>query len=254
MTQIIGFCGEKQSGKDSACNLIIMLKLVENGVCKRARLNDHGDIEVSDIFGETVSPDLDWFSLTHPNVSATLLFNDQVHFCRKYSFADKLKQICVDVMGLTNAQVNGSNTDKNTHTHLKWQNMPAKSSFNNPKKKGSMTAREFLQYFGTDICRHMYENVWVDTVLRRIDAEKPELALISDVRFPNEVKCIQDRGGFVIGLSRSPFQTTQRHSSEQVPLDLCNAVIDNSQLSIPDTNEQIYNVVKQFTNVIPQGL
>ena len=95
MTQIIGFCGEKQSGKDSACNLIIMLKLVENGVCKRARLNDHGDIEVSDIFGETVSPDLDWFSLTHPNVSATLLFNDQVHFCRKYSFAMLRNSSCM---------------------------------------------------------------------------------------------------------------------------------------------------------------
>ena len=252
MTQIIGFCGEKQSGKDTACNFIMMLKLVENGVCKRSRLNDKGEIEVTDIFGETLSPDLEWFSLNHPNVYSDLLFNDQVHFCRRYSFADKLKEICVDVMGLTLEQVYGDNDAKDTKTQFHWDKMPGEARLKSGY--GPMSAREFLQYFGTDICRHIYENVWVDTVLRCINKEKPELALISDVRFPNEVKCIQERGGFVIGLNRSPFQTKKRHSSEQVPLELCDVVLDNTTLTIPETNEKIYNIIKKFTNVIPQGM
>ena len=57
MTQILGFAGKKQSGKNTACNYIIALKLVELGVSKKTRLTADGAIEVSDIFGETKGED-----------------------------------------------------------------------------------------------------------------------------------------------------------------------------------------------------
>ena len=53
MTQILGFAGKKQSGKNTACNYIIALKLAELGVSKKTRLSANGSIEITDIFGET---------------------------------------------------------------------------------------------------------------------------------------------------------------------------------------------------------
>ena len=61
--------------------------------------------------------------------------------------------------------------------------------------KGFMTGREVLQYVGTNIFRKMYNNVWVDATLRLIQEEQPELAIIADVRFPNEVEGVQKAGG-----------------------------------------------------------
>ena len=52
MTQIIGFAGKKQSGKNTACNFILALKLAELGICKTSRLSKNGEIEVTDILGE----------------------------------------------------------------------------------------------------------------------------------------------------------------------------------------------------------
>ena len=52
MTKILGFAGKKQSGKNTCCNFLQMLKFHEYGVCKNASLNEQGQILVSDLFGE----------------------------------------------------------------------------------------------------------------------------------------------------------------------------------------------------------
>ena len=44
MTQIIGFAGRKQSGKDTACNFILAAKIAELGVSKSTRLTNTGEI------------------------------------------------------------------------------------------------------------------------------------------------------------------------------------------------------------------
>ena len=53
MTQILGFAGKKQSGKNTACNYIIALKIAELGISGSTRLSEDGNIEVTDIFGQT---------------------------------------------------------------------------------------------------------------------------------------------------------------------------------------------------------
>ena len=55
MTQIIGFAGSKQSGKNTACNFILATKIAELGISKSSRLNSLGEIEITDIFNERVS-------------------------------------------------------------------------------------------------------------------------------------------------------------------------------------------------------
>ena len=156
----------------------------------------------------------------------------------------------IDVLGLQENQVFGTDKEKNMPTHLKWEDMPGETV--KLKSSGSMTGREVLQYLGTDIFRSMYKNVWVNACLRQIQNDTPEIALISDVRFDNEIQAIQTQKGFVIGLTRSPYKKSDQHASEtQIDncLELCNVVIDKCQLSIPEQNKQIYLAIKHLDNI-----
>ena len=233
MTKILGFAGKKQSGKNTCCNFLQMLKFHEYGVCKNASLNEQGQILVSDLFGEKVSGS-DWIPLTEEYVDISQLL-ESFRPCKIYAFADVLKEFAVDVLGLEYNQVYGTNEEKNSPTHLLWENMPTGNN------KGPMTGREILQYFGSDICRKMYENIWFDACIRRIRKDNPELALISDVRFPNEIKGVQNEGGVVFGLPRDIVNGKDTHSSEQVDLSLCDYLLPKGD--IDTTTKALYKII-----------
>ena len=235
MTKILGFAGKKQSGKNTCCNFLQMLKFHEYGVCKNASLSEEGHILVSDLFGETVSGS-DWIPLTEEYVDISQLL-ENFGACKIYAFADVLKEFAVDVLGLEHNQVYGTNEEKNSTTHLLWENMPTGNN------KGPMTGREVLQYFGSDICRKMYENIWFDACIRRIRKDNPDLALISDVRFPNEIKGVQKEGGIVFGLPRDIVNGKDTHSSEQVDLSLCDYLLPEGD--IDTTTKALYKIITE---------
>ena len=240
MTKILGFAGKKQSGKNTCCNFLQMLKFHEYGVCKNASLNEQGQILVSDLFGEKVSGS-DWIPLTEEYVDISQLL-ESFRPCKIYAFADVLKEFAVDVLGLEHNQVYGTNEEKNSPTHLLWENMPTGNN------KGPMTGREVLQYFGSDICRKMYENIWFDACIRRIRKDNPELALISDVRFSNEIAGVQKEGGIVFGLPRDIVNGKDTHSSEQVELSLCDYVLPEG--NIDTTTKTLYKIITE-NNIHP---
>ena len=114
-----------------------------------------------------------------------------------------------------------------------------------------MTAREVMQYVGTDFFRRIYPQVWVESTIRKIEKESPELAIIVDCRFPNEVEGIQGAGGKVIRLTRNIFGDTDKHPSE-VALDNFkgfDAYIDNQDMSISQQNESLYNVLAEWGTI-----
>ena len=247
-TQILGFAGRKQAGKDTACNFILATKIAELGICKSSRLTKDGTIEVTDIFDESPSGK-DWISFTSPDVDIDNLFDNELgKYIKIYSFAYKLKQLCVDILGLDEKLVFGNDKQKNTQTHIEWKTVKGSSNTNK-----YMTVREVLQYVGTDMFRGLDPSVWVNACLNQIKSEQPELALVSDVRFENEVRAIQSAGGFVVGLNRNPFkQETDQHVSEvsaQKCLDLCDTIIKNDTLSIPEQNKEIYFAIKHLDNI-----
>ena len=251
-TQIIGFAGSKQAGKDTACNFILATKIAELGISKSTRLTGTGEIEVTDIFDEAPSGQ-DWMPFKTPYVDIENLFSNELgKFVKIFSFAHKLKQICVDVLQLEQDLVFGNDEQKNTETHIRGDSIKPPT-----KHKGYMTIREVLQYVGTDMFRGLDPSIWVNACLNQIKKEQPELALISDARFENEIKAIQQEGGFVVGLTRSPFKKVVKdHISETAPqkcLDMCDTVIKNETLTIPEQNEQIYLAVKHL-NFIPDIL
>lgn len=272
MTQIIAFAGKKQSGKNTACDFILAMKLAELAICKVSRLSKNGEIEVSDVFGEA-HPKRKWIPFKDPYIDTEALFNNELSFFVKmYGLADALKEMSISILGLDYQQVFGTDSDKNSKTKLKWENMPAVITPSELKKrgvsredaeklgmivhaKGTMTAREVLQYVGTDVFRKMNSDVWLNSLLNKIESDAPELALISDVRFENEIEVIQKNKGFVIGLTRDPYEESDRHSSEseiEKCLGACDIIVDNSSLTIPEQNEKIYYALEHLDDVMPR--
>ena len=154
-----------------------------------------------------------------------------------YNFADPLKKMCIDILGLTYEQCYGSDESKNEYVNCLW-----------PDSGNAMTAREVMQYVGTNIFRKMQHNVWADATIRKIQDENLPLALIADCRFPNEVEAVKNAGGLVIKLNRNLYSST--HESE-IALDEdrydqsnFDFVIDNKDLKIGAKNELIYSFLK----------
>jgi hypothetical protein len=180
-----------------------------------------------------------------------------------YSFADPLKYFLIQVFGLTEEQCYGTDEQKNSLTELRWENMPGVVSIETYENKGAieagelilhapgnMTAREVMQYFGTDICRRMLSNVWVDATIRQIRYERPAIAIITDIRFPNEVEGTQAVGGKVGRFTRAPFAGKDEHESETAlddyPSEKFDAVWDNAELSIAEQAEIVQNTMLEW--------
>jgi len=255
MTQIVGFAGKKQSGKNTACNYILALKLAELGVCKKSRLSEKGAVEVSDIFGETLEGK-EWFEFSSKNLNMSKLFEDHLgSYVRIYGLADTLKDLCIDVLGLTYEQAYGTDKAKNSKTNILWEDTPTWQNSSLNKNRNNMTAREVLQYVGTDFFRKLDANVWINSVIRKIKRDKPEVALICDVRFKNEIVELQKEGAYIVGLTRDPYSKADQHISEkeiEEALSLCDSICDNAKVGIKDSVKMVHNGLKGLPNVIPR--
>jgi hypothetical protein len=210
--EILGLSGRKQCGKNTTANYILGLTMRSLGLVRTGfMITEKGKLWVNDILGNTDFAGVFDIERNNPTV-ADFKKNYLDEAIRFYSFADLLKQeVCMDVLGLTRAQCYGSDDDKNTPTQYVWENMPSQSTID---KTGAMTAREVMQFVGTDLFRMMNSNVWVDACIRRIQKDKPTIAIITDVRFPNEVMGIKNAGGKVMRMTRNPAGDSDTHASE----------------------------------------
>ena len=144
------------------------------------------------------------------------------------AFAEALKEMCIGVLGLPRHLVYGTDADKNTLSHIVWDNLPnhirckyalefeacelLQTNIPLPRR-GQMTIREVLQIMGTDIFREMFENnVWANSPFRRNWSEY-DVVIITDCRFPNEKSVTEARGGTVIRIERNTG-LNDTHASE----------------------------------------
>ena len=246
-SRILAFAGTKQSGKTTCSNFLHGYQLrchhiVDNfTITKDGQLivtttsvNENGGEEQGNVLIDVSRSDLEF---------AEWAAYSMWPFIKKYSFAAPLKEIATGLFGLRNEQVYGTEQQKNTLTNIKWGDIPTP---NKKKKNKKMTAREFLQYFGTDVCRSMYEDVWVDRCIKDIEYEQPLLAIVDDCRFPNEADAIQKAGGKVIKLTRSIYE--DKHSSETALDDWDNfdAVIDSENLEIHEMCQSLIETLNSW--------
>ena len=130
-------------------------------------------------------------------------------------------------------------------------------NFNTDESKNKVTpcgktVRELLQIVGTEMFRNLDNDVWINTWKKHVASMCPhyDIIVVSDVRFPNEVKAIQDMGGIVIRFTRAPFASNDTHPSETAldNFDGFDYVVDNSNMTILEQNEAVLDIVEQHVN------
>lgn len=153
-----------------------------------------------------------------------------------YNFADPLKKdICMNILGLTESQCYGNDIHKNSMTDIVWEGK-------------NLTAREVMQIVGTDIFRKMKTNVWADATMIKINNEKPSLALIADCRFPNEVDVVKKIGGLVIRLTRKPYDSDHPSETalekEHYDWNNFDYILDNNNMTILEQQQHLIEFLK----------
>lgn len=124
---------------------------------------------------------------------------------RRYSFAAPLKEIARRALDLSEAQVYGSQADKEA-----------------PDPRYGFSPRWFLQRLGTEGVRAVLgDDFWSRATLDLIARDAPALAVIDDARFANECALVRRTGahGYVLRLHLPPGDPTSTdsgaHASER---------------------------------------
>lgn len=64
----------------------------------------------------------------------------------------------------------------------------------------AMTARELLQWWGTDIRRHQDPAYWIKKMDSVLIQKRHSNVIIDDIRFPEEANLVRQHGGFLVRL------------------------------------------------------
>lgn len=171
-----------------------------------------------------------------------------------YSFADPLKQFCIDTLGLTFEQCYGTDTEKNELTHCTRKCLDPYDGYQpGMNTKERLTAREVMQIFGTEFVRSLWQDAWAFSTYKKIKDEGHRLAIITDARFPNEVEMGKQYGAKAIKLERS-ISTTDLHPSETALGDYADenfdSVIHNANMSIKEQNYYTQGIFEEWLKEI----
>jgi hypothetical protein len=118
------------------------------------------------------------------------------HGFRRDSFANTLKDAVSAVFGWDRVLLEGR-----TKEAREWREQVDTwwaERLNMPK----LTPRWVLQYWGTEVCRDAFhDDIWIASLENKMRKTTDNI-VISDVRFPNEIKAIHNAGGIVVRVKR----------------------------------------------------
>lgn len=232
---IIGLSGHKQVGKDTIAAIIRLLIAI--------------DKKPTAFYGTKQLP-----IESYPQVVEGIKNNgESISGWQRKLFADKLKDIVCILIGCTREQLE-DNDFKERPLVEEWRrwavaNIDMIGSTLNPtgvvspffssKKEAEewnkyspdlkicsniLTPRLLLQLIGTDCGRNLiHPNIWVNALMS--EYKKSDWTggltegiypnwIVTDIRFPNEVKAIKDRGGLIFRIESNRIQSTDLHESE----------------------------------------
>jgi hypothetical protein len=118
------------------------------------------------------------------------------HGFRRESFANSLKDAVSSVFGWDRTMLEGR-----TKQAREWREQVDPwwaQRLNMP----NLTPRWVLQYWGTEVCRKAFhDDIWIASLENKLRNSLDDI-VISDCRFPNEIKSIKAAGGIVIRVRR----------------------------------------------------
>ncbi len=120
------------------------------------------------------------------------------HGFRRESFANSLKDAVAHVFGWDRTMLEGR-----TKQAREWREQ-VDPWWAERLGMPNLTPRWVLQYWGTEVCRKAFhDDIWIASLENKLRNSKDDI-VISDCRFPNEIKSIKDAGGIVIRVKRGP--------------------------------------------------
>jgi hypothetical protein len=157
----------------------------------------------------------------------------------EYAMADPIKKIG-DVLGFTQEELYGTQ-DQKLEKNKHWD----------------ISAREFLQVFGTDVCREFLptkipkmENIWICCFKIFCSQNRDTNIIVSDIRFVDEADSIRNLGGIIIEIQRP-----DKESDEWEKVSVNDHISETeSNLITPDfivhNDSDIENLTKELTKII----
>ena len=119
------------------------------------------------------------------------------HGFRRESFANSLKDAVSQIFGWDRELLEGR-----TKESREWRE--TRDEWWSKRLKQDITPRWVLQYWGTEVVRKgFHDDMWVASLENRLLNTKDDI-VITDCRFPNEIKAIKAVGGNVIRIKRGP--------------------------------------------------
>jgi hypothetical protein len=118
------------------------------------------------------------------------------HGFRRESFANSLKDAVAQVFGWDRTMLEGR-----TKQAREWREQVDPwwaERLNMP----NLTPRLMLQLWGTEVCRKgFHDDIWIASLENKLRNSKDDI-VISDCRFPNEIKSIRNAGGQIVWVKR----------------------------------------------------
>ena len=269
MSNIIAFAGAKQSGKTTSVNFLHGHEMKSNGFIKEFFIDEAGRLVVNAKYLDDNDKEFESMGVfdvfQESQTFADYASSTFWPFVKAYNFADPLKRMCIALFSLDREQCYGTEEQKNSLTKYRWEDMPGIQSLDpTPSMEvrnmfdqcyhaaGQMTAREFMQFFGTNICRKIKNDVWVSLCIKQIKDENPNLALIGDCRFKNEIDVVHEAGGKVIYFTRNS-ESSDGHDSEKASeyKDHYDCIIDNTNIGIEEQNKLVLDQIQAW-GILPK--
>jgi hypothetical protein len=130
------------------------------------------------------------------DTAADYLVND--HEFRRESFANTLKDAVAQVFGWDRTMLEGR-----TKQAREWREQ-VDTWWADRLNMPNLTPRLMLQLWGTEVCRKgFHDDIWIASLENKLRRSRDDV-VISDCRFPNEIRAIKQQGGLVIRVVRGP--------------------------------------------------
>ena len=185
-----------------------------------------------------------------------------IHQFRRESFAHTLKDAVAAVFGWDRELLEGRTKESRAwrETVDQWW----ADRLNLPE----LTPRWVLQYWGTEVARKgFHDDIWIASLENTLRKTTDDI-VISDCRFPNEIKSIKNAGGAVIRVIRGPepiwygtalganagivpdqewLKQLGVHASETAWIGTeFDAVLDNNQEGLDNLYKQVADLISQL--------
>jgi hypothetical protein len=119
-----------------------------------------------------------------------------LHHFRRESFANTLKDAVAQVFGWDRTMLEGR-----TKQAREWREQ-VDPWWAQRLSIPHLTPRFILQQWGTEVCRkNFHDDIWIASLENKLRNSRDDV-VISDCRFPNEIKAIKQAGGIVVRVMR----------------------------------------------------